>query len=195
MPIFTETKTLKSLKLVPELDIIIVEHTNATLKDGVKINEQTAGRSYSNGQIADFEMDIAPTGASIADIVASFNAAAISERDEAVAAKATAEAALTAAQAQVATLQAQIHAYTPPVPVADPEGPTVDDLQIRLAVNQVGLRDAVEAAVAAGGQSLKDWYARAKRFNRLDPRVVAMVEALGVSEADADALWALASGL
>ena len=193
MPIFTETKTLTSLKLVPALDIIIVEHTNATLKDGVKINEQTSGRSYSNGQIADFEMDIAPTGASVADIVASFNAAAIEQRDEAVAAKATAEAALTAAQAQIATLQAQIDAYTPPVPVA-PSFITVSPRQIRMALTQAGLRTSVEAAVSQGSQALKDWYEFAEAFEENNANVTAMADALGVSDEALHDLFALASG-
>ena len=198
MPTFTETKTLTSLKLVPALDIIITEHEVATLKDGVVITNATEGRSYSNNQIADFEMEVAPAGASLADIVASFNAAAIEQRDAAVAAKATAEAALTATQAQVVSLQAQIDAYTPPAPVApvaDPEGPTVDDLQIRLALNALDLREAVELAVAGSDQSTKDWWDRANNFKRLNPMVIALGAALGKTDAELDGLWALAATL
>ena len=104
---------------------------------------------------------------------------------------------LAAAQAQVTALQAQIEASAPPAPPAvDPLGPTVSDLQIRLAMNQVGLRTAVEAAVAAStDQSLKDWYERAKAFKRRDPLVLGMIQTLGVSAADADGLFALAASL
>ena len=198
MPIFTETKTLKSLKLVPDLDIIITEYAVVTLKDDVRIAETTTGRSYSNNQIESFNMQVAPLGASIADIVASFSAAAIEQRDAALADKATAEAALTAAQAQVATLQAQIDAYTPPAvaePVADPEGPSVDDLQIRLALNASGLREAVELAVLGSDQSTKDWWDRASNFKRLNPMVVALGAALGKTDEEMDGLWALAATL
>lgn len=198
MPIFTETKTLTSLKLVPALDIIITEHEVATLKDGVVITKATEGRSYSNNQIESFSMQVAPLGASIADIVASFSASAIEQRDAAVAAKATAEAALTAAEAQVAALQAQIDAYTPPAvaePVADPEGPSVDDLQIRLALNASGLREAVELAVLGSDQSTKDWWDRASNFKRLNPMVVALGAALGKTDEELDGLWALAGAL
>jgi hypothetical protein len=197
MPIFTETKTLKSLKLVPDLDIIITEYAVVTLKDDVRIAETTTGRSYSNNQIESFNMQVAPLGASIADIVASFSAAAIEQRDAAVADKATAEAALTAAQAQVATLQAQIDAYTPPVitPVADPEGPSVDDLQIRLALNASGLREAVELAVLGSDQSTKDWWDRASNFKRRNPMVIALGAALGKTDEELDGLWALAATL
>ena len=110
MPIFTQTKTLKSLKLVPELDIIITEHEVATLKDGVVVVASVEGRSYSNNQIADFEMEITPAGAPLSDIVASFNAAAIEERDAAVAAKVVLEARVASLQADVARLQAQVDA-------------------------------------------------------------------------------------
>ena len=194
MPIFTETKTLKSLKLVPELDIIITEHEIATLKDGVVITKSTEGRSYSNNQIADFEMEVAPTGASLADIVDSFNAAAVEQRDQAVAAKATAEAALTAAQAQVATLQAQIDAYTPPVPVV-PSFITVSPRQIRQALTQAGLRTAVEMAVSQGSQALKDWYEFAGAFEENNANVTAMAAALGVSDESLHDLFELAASL
>ena len=123
-------------------------------------------------------------------------AALATKATELSAAAAAHTSALAAAQAQVTVLQAQIEASAPPAPVADPLGPTVSDLQIRLAMNQVGLRTAVEAAVAAStDQSLKDWYERAKAFKRHDPLVLGMIQALGVSDADADGLFALAASL
>ena len=146
-------------------------------------------------------------GYPLADILSSIQTQAIIEREDAVAAKATAEAALAqaiadkdaAVAAATAPLQAKIARLTAPVtaPVeADPLGPVVDDLQIRLALNQTGLRAAVENAVATSqDQNLKDWYERAKRFKRKDPLVLGMIQGLGVSDAEADALWALAASL
>ena len=136
-------------------------------------------------------------GFPIADILSALQVTALSNLALEKTAKAAAETALTAAQAQVTALQAQIDSSAPSAPPAvDPLGPTVSDLQIRLAMNQVGLRTAVEAAVAAStDQSLKDWYERAKAFKRRDPLVLGMIQTLGVSDADADGLFALAASL
>jgi len=170
MSTFTETKTLKSIKLLPELDIIITEHEIATLKDGVVITKATEGRSYSNNQIAAFEMEVAPAGASIADIVTSFNAAAIEQRDEAV-------AALAPLQAQVAALQAQIDAYTPPVVVA-PTGQftSLEYLELFTEAEQL----AVVSATMVSAQ-VKLWYDKmlaAEFITITDPRTVAGLDAL-----------------
>ena len=152
--------------------------------------------------ISEKEGDAKPVGMAggvgfpIADILTALQVTALSDLALEKTAKAAAETALTAAQAQITALQAQIEASAPPIPVADPLGPTVSDLQIRLAMNQVGLRTAVEAAVAAStDQSLKDWYERAKAFKRHDPLVLGMIQALDVSDADADSLFALAASL
>ena len=131
------------------------------------------------------------SGFPITDVLTALQASALAD-------KATAEAALTAAQAQVATLQAQIDAYTPPAvaePVADPEGPTVDDLQIRLALNALDLREAVELAVAVSDISVKDWYERAKKFKLKNPMVVALGKSMGKTDEEMAALWALAATL
>lgn len=160
---------------------------------------------------------VAVAGASgfpLEDILTTLQAQAITERDAAIAAKSTAEtalataanaheletttntAALVAKDATIASLQAQIEALTPATPTTDPLGPVVSDLQIRLAMNQVGLRKAVESAVAASTDpSLKDWYARAQNFKRHDPMVLGMIHSLGVSDVDADSLFALAASL
>ena len=53
----------------------------------------------------------------------------------------------------------------------------------------------VEAAVAAGDQDLKDWYEFSTAFERLNPQVVAMGEALSVSPASLDDLWTLGASL
>lgn len=67
--------------------------------------------------------------------------------------------------------------------------------QIRMALTRAGLRTAVEAAVAAGDQDLKDWYEFSTAFERTNEQVAAMGAALGVTEQQLDALWALGVSL
>lgn len=69
--------------------------------------------------------------------------------------------------------------------------PSIDALQIRLALNDLGLRAAVEGAVAAASQEIKDWWAEAPRFLKSDPMVQAMATQLGVSAEQLDGIWAL----
>jgi hypothetical protein len=78
----------------------------------------------------------------------------------------------------------------PPAP-SDPVSPR----QIRQALTRAGLRAAVEAAVSAGDQDLKDWWEFSTSFERLNPQVVAMGEALGQPDEQLDALWALGATL
>lgn len=78
----------------------------------------------------------------------------------------------------------------PPTPIAP-----ISPRQIRQALTRAGLRASVEAAVAAGDQDLKDWYEFSTAFERLNPQVVAMGEALSVSPASLDDLWALRAQL
>lgn len=77
-----------------------------------------------------------------------------------------------------------------PAPIAP-----ISPRQIRQALTRVGLRNAVEAAVAAGDQDLKDWYEFSTAFERLNPQVVVMGEALSVSPASLDDLWTLGAQL
>lgn len=72
---------------------------------------------------------------------------------------------------------------------------SVTPRQIRQALTQAGLRNAVEAAVAAADQDTKDWWAASTAFERTHPRVQAMAAALGVSDAQLEALWTLAASL
>lgn len=76
----------------------------------------------------------------------------------------------------------------------------VSPRQIRQAMNrtQLGeatLRDAVEAAVAAGDRDLRDWWEFSTVVERSNPQVVAMATALGVDDAALDDLWRLAATL
>jgi len=67
--------------------------------------------------------------------------------------------------------------------------------QIRMALTQLGLRNDVEAAVAAGDQDTKDWYEFSTYFDRHHPQVLAMAQALGVDDQELDALWELGGTL
>jgi hypothetical protein len=72
---------------------------------------------------------------------------------------------------------------------------SVSPRQIRQALTQVGLRASVEGAVAAGSQDLKDWWEFATLFERNNPQVVGMGDALGQTPEQMDALFALAASL
>jgi hypothetical protein len=87
---------------------------------------------------------------------------------------------------EAATIQA---AYIPPTPTK------ITPRQIRMALTQSNLRTQVETAVAAGDQDLKDWYEFSTYFDRNHPQVLAMATALNVTDAQLDALWALAATL
>lgn len=73
--------------------------------------------------------------------------------------------------------------------------PPISARQIRLALNQTGLRDTVEAAVAAGSRDLKDWWEYSTEVHRDNPLVIGMIAALGLPPEQADALWVLGAGL
>lgn len=79
-----------------------------------------------------------------------------------------------------------------PAPVASAQ---ISPRQIRMALTQLGLRNDVEAAVAAGDQDTKDWYEFSTYFDRHHPQVLAMAQALGVDDQELDALWELGGTL
>lgn len=193
MPTYTETKVLKSIKLIPALDIIITEHEVATLKDGVVITKATEGRSYSNFDIADFEMEIAPTGGTLLEIVEAFNSAAQVAKTDALVALKTAQDALAASEAKVASLQAQIDAYTPPVVV--PTVPVVSMRQARLALNAAGLLGQVEAAVESSTEDVRIEWEFSSELRRDWPTLVLLAGALNLTDAQLDALFIQAATL
>lgn len=80
-------------------------------------------------------------------------------------------------------------------PAAAPVPQTISPRQIRQALTRAGLRTQVEAAIAAADQDTKDWYEFATAFERLNSHVIAMGHALGQTDAQLDALWALGAGL
>ena len=73
--------------------------------------------------------------------------------------------------------------------------PSITAWQIRKALNQMGLREAVEAAVAAGSQDAKDAWQYANEFERTHPLIESFAQALGKSDEDIDALFALGATL
>lgn len=86
----------------------------------------------------------------------------------------------------------------PPEPAEQMPGADVPESisprQLRQAMNRVPfgestLRNAVEAAVAAGDQDLKDWWEFSTEVERSDAQVVAMGKALGLDDDAMDALW------
>lgn len=81
--------------------------------------------------------------------------------------------------------------YVAPAPVPQEVTPR----QIRLALNAMGLRDAIEAAVAAGSRDLQDTWEFSTVIERANPLIAGMAAALGMSEAQVDALFVLAATL
>lgn len=77
--------------------------------------------------------------------------------------------------------------YYPPV--------VVTPWQIRKALNASGLRAAVEAAVAASDQQTKDAWEFAQEFRRDNPLIAAVAGAMGKTDGEIDALFALAVSL
>lgn len=85
------------------------------------------------------------------------------------------------------------------VDIADAPAPAAPRIltprQIRLALSQMGYREQVEAAVAAGPLALQDAWSHALEFVRDDPGVLQMLAAVGATPEQADQLWALGATL
>jgi len=73
--------------------------------------------------------------------------------------------------------------------------PSISPRQIRQALTAAGLREAVEAGVAAGSQDLKDWWEFSDSFERLHPEVIAFGVSLKKSDKELNDLWALGASL
>jgi hypothetical protein len=71
----------------------------------------------------------------------------------------------------------------------------VSPRQLRQALTRLGLRAAVENAVANGSMDTKDWYEFSLSFDRNNVEVNNMATALGVSARNVDDLWTLAGSL
>lgn len=71
----------------------------------------------------------------------------------------------------------------------------VSAYQLREALNQTGLRTQVEAAIAAGSQTLKDMWQYKKEYDSEAPEVLAIGQAIGKTESEIRDVFALAAGL
>jgi hypothetical protein len=67
--------------------------------------------------------------------------------------------------------------------------------QFKQGLTRIGLRAAVEAAIAAADQDTKDWYADSLNFERSNPVMNGMAVALGKTPEDIDNLFRLAATL
>lgn len=80
-------------------------------------------------------------------------------------------------------------------PVLPEPIPSITPWQIRKALSAVGLRDQVEAAVAASSLEVKDGWQVATVFERHAPLIVEMAAALKLSSKEVDDLFKLGATL
>ena len=186
MSIFTETHELQSLELFPSINTISVKWKDTSFQDGVKLQERISRKNYSNADIAGFEITVAPTGGTLASIVAGFSEAAHPQFVEA-------QAALVTAQAKVTELQAKIDAYTPPAPTVTSQSITMR--QARLALLGAGLLDQVNAGMSTMPQAAQIEWQFASEVRRDNALIGAMATALGLDDAAIDALFAAGAAL
>lgn len=83
------------------------------------------------------------------------------------------------------------------LPVYPPTKPAVviTPRQFRQALTRAQLRQMVETLIANSEQDVKDWYEFATGFESTHPVVLQMAQAMGKTEADVDALFALGERL
>ena len=81
------------------------------------------------------------------------------------------------------------------------ESPTISTIlvvtprQIRQALTALGLRELVEQAISTSEQDVKDWWEFASSFEENHPQVIAMAQALLVSDEQLHALFVKAASL
>lgn len=76
---------------------------------------------------------------------------------------------------------------------ATPVPASITPWQARQALNEMGMRDAVETALAAAPRGIKDAWEYGLTVDRHSPFIEAMAPALGLTEAQIDALFRLAA--
>jgi len=96
---------------------------------------------------------------------------------------------------EIELTQEEIDALTAAAANVVPQPVVVSPRQIRQALTASSLRGAVETAVTAGDQDLKDWWEYATQFEENHPQVVAMAATLNVPEYALHDLFVLASTL
>lgn len=67
--------------------------------------------------------------------------------------------------------------------------------QIRLVLTTAGLRTAVESAVAASSQDIRDAWEFSLEYRRTDPVLLAMASTLGITDAQLDELFVQGAAL
>jgi len=82
--------------------------------------------------------------------------------------------------------------FLPPLPPPPTPITSVTRRQFKQALTRIGLRAAVEAAIAAADQDTKDWYADSLNFERSHPVMNSMAVVLGKTQEDIDILFKLA---
>ena len=84
----------------------------------------------------------------------------------------------------------------PPLPQSDNTVPQrVTPRQIRLALNNAGLRETVENSVANSDQNTKDWWEYALDIERNNPLIISMAATLNITEQQLDNLFVSADSL
>jgi hypothetical protein len=101
-----------------------------------------------------------------------------------------------ATSAQLVAMGVTVQADPPPPPPGPPPVPQqVTAVQARLALNAAGKRSAVEGAVAAASQDVKDYWEFCANLHRQHPVLLQMAQGLGWTSADLDALFTAAAAL
>jgi len=80
-------------------------------------------------------------------------------------------------------------------PVEPEHIPAVSAWQIRKALNATGKRGQIEAAIKNASIDVQDGWAVAKEFERHHELVVGLTKALGMTDAEVDAVFKLAATL
>jgi broad specificity phosphatase PhoE len=79
--------------------------------------------------------------------------------------------------------------------IPDPVPPVITAVQARLALTAAGLRQAAEAAIAAGSQDVKDYWQFSTEIRRDNSLLASIATALGLTSAQVDALFVSAAQL
>jgi len=168
----------------------------------VRTIETVGGRDYESDPVP-LSGATDPAFTAFAD---QFSASAVAERDAAVASLATATASLTtvtaerdAALTQVASLTAELEAIRNPT---DGQGfPVLSAVQLRLGIIGAGIPlDQIDAAIAGIPDvtqrvTVATYWRYATQFERSHPLVAGMVSLLGLTDAEADAIWRAAGSI
>jgi hypothetical protein len=77
----------------------------------------------------------------------------------------------------------------------DPGPPPVSAWKVRKALTAAGLRDQIEAAVAAASQDITDAWEYAGSFECDHPLILSMVEQMGLTDEQVDQVFTLAATL